>query len=52
MGIDCPDIRQVIHWGMPEDTEMYEGLVGMGGWHVHFCLKTHMIWTDDTRQKK
>ena len=22
-GIDCPDVRQVIHWGVPEDAEMY-----------------------------
>ena len=20
MGIDCPDIRQIIHWGVPEDV--------------------------------
>ena len=23
MGINCPDIRQVIHWGVPEDPEAY-----------------------------
>ena len=23
MGIDCQDIRQIIHWGVPEDSEMY-----------------------------
>ena len=21
MGIDCPDVRHIIHWGVPEDTE-------------------------------
>ena len=23
MGIDCPDMRQIIHWGVPEDAETY-----------------------------
>ena len=23
MGIDCPDVRQIVHWGVPEDMEMY-----------------------------
>ena len=23
MGIDCPDVRQVIYWGVPDDAEMY-----------------------------
>ena len=23
MGLDCPDVRRVIHWGASEDTELY-----------------------------
>ena len=23
MGIDCPDIRQIIHWGVPNNAEGY-----------------------------
>lgn len=23
MGVDCPDVRQIIHWGVPEDVETY-----------------------------
>ena len=23
MGINCPDIREVIHWGVSDDVEMY-----------------------------
>ena len=24
MGIDCPDVRQIIHWGVPDDEEMFK----------------------------
>ncbi len=35
MGVDCPDVRQVIHWGTPEDAEMYvQGQVGMASFVV------------------
>lgn len=30
MGIDCPDVRQIIHWGVP-DGEMYVQESGRGG---------------------
>ncbi len=31
MGIDCPDIRQVVHWGVPDDAEMYVQESGRAG---------------------
>ncbi len=31
MGVDCPDVRQVIHWGVPDDTQMYIQESGRAG---------------------
>jgi len=31
MGIDCPNVREVIHWGSPPDIEMYLQETGHGG---------------------
>ena len=31
MGVDCPDVRQVVHFGLPTDTESYIQETGRGG---------------------
>ena len=31
MGVNFPDVRQIIHWGVPEDTEMYIQESGRAG---------------------
>ena len=25
MGVDCPDIRRIVHWGLPSNIEEYQG---------------------------
>ena len=31
LGIDCPDIQQIIHWGLPDNIEEYVQQSGRGG---------------------
>ena len=31
MGIDCPDVRQIIYWGVSSDVEMYMQESGRAG---------------------
>lgn len=31
MGLDCPDVNQIIHWGTPPDLEQYVQEIGRGG---------------------
>lgn len=38
MGMNCPDIRQVIHWGVPEDAEAYVQESGRAGRDGQRCL--------------
>ena len=41
MGINCPDIREVIHWGVSDDVEMYiqeTGRAGRDSHHSHCIL--------------
>jgi ATP-dependent DNA helicase RecQ len=31
MGIDCPNVRQIVHWGAPADIEAYLQETGRAG---------------------
>ena len=31
IGVDCPDVRQIIHWGIPSTIEQYVQKFGHAG---------------------
>ena len=38
MGIDCPDVRQIVHLGPSGDMEAYVQETGRGGYDSSQCL--------------
>ena len=38
LGVDCPDVREIIHVGMPEDVESYIQETGRAGRNGHPAL--------------
>lgn len=45
MGINCPDVRQVIYWGM---SKKVEGLVGVGSYRMPQSSSLRQISTSTT----
>ena len=37
MGLNCPDVRKIIHIGSPEDVECYLQQTGRAGWDGKDC---------------
>jgi superfamily II DNA helicase RecQ len=53
MGIDCPVVCHIIHWGVPDDEEMYvlgeqEGMVC---YHVLYCFTGEVPLVKNVHQK-
>ena len=46
MGIDCPDVGHIIHWGIPSDAEMYVQESGRAGRDGELSFAT--IWKMST----
>lgn len=51
MGIDCPDVRQVIHWGVPEDVETYLQESGRAGRDGELSCALMVYGKGDLRSK-
>ena len=43
MGVDCPDVEQIIHLGAPNDTESYIQETGRGGRDGRLCLASLLV---------
>ena len=49
MGIDCPDVRQIIHWGPSQDIEMYVQETGRAGRDGHSSCAVLYVKASDHR---
>ena len=43
MGIDCPDVHHIIHFGPPDDVEAYIQETGRAGWNGSPSYATLLI---------
>ena len=47
MGLDCPNVKEVIHWGPPCELENYVQETGRGGRNGKLCLATILFGKGD-----
>ena len=52
MGIDCPNIRQIIHWGVPSDMETFIQETGRAGWDGELSCSLMLYSKTDLNRKR
>ena len=49
MGLDCPDVRQIIHWGMSSDIESYIQETGRSGRDGYMAIAVIFYCSSDNK---
>ena len=49
MGLDCPDVKEVLHWGPAEDIESYVQATGRAGRDGSLC-RAHLLYEKADQQ--
>ena len=51
LGVDCPDVRQIIHWGVPKDMETFIQETGRAERDGQLSCSSSLLWQERFEQK-